>query len=305
MPTSALANPFDHASRGLLRRAGPSLLCWLLMVSPAQLRFVRWLDTRLTVPGQPERVCDTITHVLRVDQGYYPWAIPVEFQVAPDERMFGRALVYEGMIWLGEKPAQEVGDRFDLLPVIVNLTDVGKCGRRMAWLPGAESTLLPIEWNLQNLDANVILDRVVAGTAPRELLAWLSLMKYGNDPATIQRWLEVANQESDPHRKADLALVVVFAELTGGMTAWEKALEGFNVIESITVNRWKAEAAAKATVQAKVQAVIDVLQTRFGPLPIEARAKIEATDALDVLQGWIILAAKVRSLDEFRQDARV
>jgi hypothetical protein len=297
MPASAQANPFDHASRGLLRRASPALLWWLLKVSPSQAQFVRWLDTRLTVPGQPERVCDTIAHVLRVDQDFYPWAIPIEFQVAPDGRMFGRALVYEGMVWLGEKPAQERGDRFDLMPVIVNLTGVGQCGRRMLWQPGAESTLLPIEWNLETLDANFLLDQIVSGKAPRELLAWLSLMKNGNDPGTIKRWLEVASLERDPYRKADLALVEVFANLTGGTEVWEKALEGFNVIESVTVNKWKAQAVAKS--------LLGILEKKFSPVPAEVQTKIEATTALDVLQHWVILAATTDSMDSFRRGAGV
>src|SRR5437764_3535522 len=121
MPTTTQTNPFDHASRGLLRRARPPLLYWLLKLSQAQVSFVRWLDTHLTVPGQPERVCDTIAHVLRADQNHYPWATPVEFQVAPDALMFGRVMVYEGMIWMLEKPSEEAGDRFNLQAVVVNL----------------------------------------------------------------------------------------------------------------------------------------------------------------------------------------
>jgi hypothetical protein len=290
-------NPFDHGSRRLLRRAGVALLCWLLKVTLSQLRFVRWLDTRLTLPGQPERVCDTIAHVQRVDQGGFPWAIPVEFQVAPDPLMFGRAMVYEGMIWLQEKPSEEAGDRFDLQSVIVNLTGVGNSARRMAWLPGAGTIREPIEWNLETLDADVILDQVAKGEAPTALLAFVSLMKNGGNPATIGRWLEVANQESDPHRKADLALVVVFAQLTGHERTWQKALEGFNVIESVIVNEWKAQTAVKA--------LMGILEDKFPPVPDEVKAKIEATTALDVLQRWVVLAAKVDSLDSFRRDAGI
>jgi hypothetical protein len=238
-------NPFDHASRGLLRRAALALLCWLLQVSASQLRFVRWLDTRLSLPGQPERECDTIAHVLRVDENSLPYAIPVEFQVTPDALMFGRVMVYEGMIWIQEKPSEEAGDRFALRSVIVNLTGVGKCGRRMPWRTAvaekpspeqeamqpapaaeAETTLVPIEWNLETLDGSVILEQIARGEAPMALLALISLMKKGGDPATIERWLQVANQETDPYRKADFALVVLFADLTGRTEVWEKGRVG-------------------------------------------------------------------------------
>src|SRR5262249_27356314 len=113
-------NPYDHGCRRLLRLAGVALLCWLLRVSAAQLKFVRWLDTRLTIPGQPERVCDTIAHVLRLDQNGLPWAIPVEFQAAPDEQMPGRALAYEGLLWMQEKPSDLPGDRFHVVCCVVN-----------------------------------------------------------------------------------------------------------------------------------------------------------------------------------------
>jgi hypothetical protein len=72
---------------------------------------------------------------------------------------------------------------------------------------------------------------------------------------------------------------------------------GFNVLESITVNEWKAEA--------KVQALMGILEDKFSPVPPEVRAKIEATTALDVLQRWIVQAAKTDSLDAFRRDAGI
>lgn len=306
-----IANPFDHGSRRLLRRAGVALLAWLLKVPLANLRFVRWIDTRLTLPGQPERVCDTIAHVQRLDEGGFPYAIPVEFQVTPDALMFGRAMVYEGMIWLSEKPAEETGDRFGLRSVIINLTGVGKCGRRMPWhteaeapatetkQPEAETALVPIEWNLETLDAGVVLDQIASGKAPRALLAWVSLMKNGNDPATMQRWLQVADQETDAARKADFALVVVFAQLTKGDRAWKKALEGFNVTESVVLNEWMAEAAAKA----RIEDIVKILEDKFSPIPAELKGKIEAATAMDVLQRWVILVGRADSLEKFRQES--
>src|SRR2546430_393944 len=117
-------------------------------------------------------------------------------------------------------------------------------------------------------------------------------MQKGGEPATIQRWLQIADQESDPLRKADFALVVLFADLTGRTEVWEKALEGFNVIESITVNKWKAEAAVKT----RIADLLRFLEARFGSLPAEAKSKIEATASLDVLGRWIDLAGLATTL---------
>jgi hypothetical protein len=299
MPPPPELNPFDRASRGLVRRAGPAMLAWLLDVPLASVRFVRWLDTHLSIPGQPERVCDLVAHVLRDDLASLPWANPVEFQVAPDGLMFGRLMVYEGMIWLQEKPAELPGDRFSLQSVVVNLTGVGKSGRTMPWKPGAGTSLEPVEWDLEKLDARVILEQVARGEAPRGLLAWVSLMKNGGEPDIIRRWLELANAEIDSVRKADFALVIVFADLTGRTGVWEKALEGFNVIESPTVNKWMAQAALKS----KIEDVIGFLEARFGSVPAEIKSKIEAATSADVVRDWIKLAGSTKSLDEFRTTA--
>jgi hypothetical protein len=301
MTTATEPNPFDRASRGLVRRAGPALLAWLLDVPLASLRFVRWLDTHLSIPGHPERICDQVAHVRRDDLGSLPWANPIEFQVAPDGLMFGRLMVYEGMIWLQEKPTDLPGDRFCLQSVVDNLTGTGNSGRTMPWKPGAGTSLEPVEWDLEKLDAHVVLDQIVRGEAPRGLLAWVSLMKKGNDSDTIRRWLEVADAETDAKRKADFALVVVFAQLTGHERTWQKALEGFNVIESVIVNEWKAEAA----VQALSEAVISLLEARFTTIPAEIRSKIESASSPDLLRRWNNLAGTAKTLDEFRQAAGV
>jgi hypothetical protein len=73
------------------------------------------------------------------------------------------------------------------------------------------------------------------------------------------------------------------------------------VIESITYNRLKNEGALKA----RIEDVLGILEAKFTAVPADARAKIEATTALDVLQRWVILAGKANSLDQFRQDAGV
>jgi hypothetical protein len=38
---SAIQNPFDHASRGLVRRAGLLMLAWLPRVAASSIRFER------------------------------------------------------------------------------------------------------------------------------------------------------------------------------------------------------------------------------------------------------------------------
>jgi hypothetical protein len=85
--------------------------------------------------------------------------------------------------------------------------------------------------------------------------------------------------------------------------ARDAPLEGFNVIESPTVNKWIAAAEAKGKAAGKIEVLLRVLEKKFEAVPPELKAKIESTAALDVLEGWVVLAATVDTLDKFRQDA--
>ena len=101
-----------------------------------------------------------IAHVRRQDQGGQPWALPIEFQVEPDALMFGRFLVYEGLIWLLEKPTEHPGDRFNLVGLVVNLTGIGSTGQDMAWTAAKGTALQPLERNLQSFKASDVLDQI-------------------------------------------------------------------------------------------------------------------------------------------------
>jgi hypothetical protein len=319
-------NPFDQASRYLARRAGAPLMHWLLGCGPGAMRFSGWLDTQLTVPGQPERTCDTIARVVRLDQGGLPWAIPVEFQTETDPAMFGRALVYMGLLYQQEKPSPERGDRFAVVVVVVNLTGTGRSGRQFVWREQApetsaeekaadpeagadqapagrgpcETTFLPEEWNFAGVSAGEVLDAVARDEAPRLVLAWIPLMQGGDDPAIIARWLEAAGQESDPQVKADLGLARVFAEAADRRAVWSKALEGFNVIRSRVVEEWKAEAKQEGEMEGTVKTLLRVLRRRFGDLPSDVEMQIRGTTDRTLLDQWTDLAATAASLDDFR-----
>ena len=71
------------------------------------------------------------------------------------------------------------------------------------------------------------------------------------------------------------------------------------MIESITVNEWKAE----GKLESKIEALLGFLEARFGSVPAEVETRVKATTALDVLQRWVVFAGKAASLDEFRASA--
>ena len=120
---------YDQAARYLLVRACALLFFWLLRLSPAQLRFERWLPTQLTLPGTRQRLCDGIAELADLQRGGLPFAALLEVQTEPDPTMTGRLLLAGGLLWLTVKPTQLPGDRYELLGIVLNLTGRGDAAR--------------------------------------------------------------------------------------------------------------------------------------------------------------------------------
>ena len=305
-------NDYDESSRYLARRGNAALMYWLLQLDPTHLRFDSWLDPVLIWPGMKERVCDAIARLADLDKGGIPCAAIVEFQTVPDPRMFGRLLVAGGLCWLDVKPVDLPGDRFELCAVVVNLTGQGDCARHMT-IGTTEWKLTPRELNLETFDANVVLEEVASGQAPREVLAWISVMKNGDNPATIDRWLEIAGPEKDLDRRGDYALVELFAGAVGRRELWHKALEGFKMNESPVAREWRAEAHRKGEIKGEIKGKIEgeikmlilALEERFGSLAPDLLTQIRASTDGEQLDRWMRLAVSlaVSSLEQFRQKA--
>ena len=299
------ANRYDQASRHLARQAGAPLWPWLLDLTAAQVRFERLLQTHFTLPGFPERVGDTVAALTDLQGGGRPWALCLEFQSAPDFDIPDRLLVILGLLRLTERPSAEAGDRYWVGAIVVNLTGRGSAQRDLHWRgAGLHLLLQPREWNLEELDADQVMNQVERGAAPVEVLAWLSLMHGGSDPAIIQRWLELARRVTDPQRRADLGLVRVFAELTNCQDVWRKALEGWDMQESQLVKEWEDKARREGKIEGKAEALLLFLQKRFKTVPDDLRGAIMAAPE-DRLTAWLDLAFAARSLRRFRAQAGV
>ncbi len=297
-------NDYDESSRHLARRGGARMLHWFLELDETHIGFESWLDPVLLWPGMKERVCDVLARLTDLDKGGLPTACIGEFQTTPDPRMFGRLLVAGGLCWLDVKPVDLPGDRFELCAVVVNLTGKGDCSRHMN-LGSTEWKLVPRELNLETIDAAVVLEEIAQGKAPREALAWISLMKNGDDPATIARWLEIASPETDLDHRGDYALVELFAGLVARRELWRKALEGFKMNESPVAREWRAEARREGEIKGKVESLVLALEERFGGLPGEVAAQVRSSTDSTQLDQWIRLAVSpaITTLELFRQRA--
>jgi hypothetical protein len=301
-------NVYDQASRYFAKLEPAVLLPWLMGVAPADLIFRGWIDTRLIpFPGEADRYCDTVAHLENVQEGQVPWAVILEFQIVPDALMFGRSLGYGIQIWLELKPSEERGDRFQFGVVLVNLTGRGNTSREMRWgAAGMELVFRAREINLCEQEAQGMLDGIAAATVPGVVLALIPLMRGGDNPVIIQQWLSLASAESDARRRGDLgALAVIFAEAVGYADVWKQALKGWNVVQSPQVLEWQAEARAEGKAEGKVEAILRLLQLRFGALPPDLVAAIRATTDLTTLNQWFDLAVSCPTLADYRQTASV
>jgi hypothetical protein len=240
-------------------------------------------------------------------RGGVPWALPVEFQIEPDPLMFGRLLGYLGPLWVELKPSEERGDRFQVGAVVVNLTGRGSTAQTMDWPEAGLLTRLGVvERNLAGEDARAVLAAIGSGQTGRIVLPLIPLMQGGGDAGIMAEWVRLASAETDARRRADFGgLALVFAEAGGCRAAWKQTLKEWNMIQSQQVLEWQAEARAEARAEERAEALLDVLETKFGGVPTEVASAVRATTDLGRLKGWVILAVKAPSLEQFRHDAQL
>jgi hypothetical protein len=322
-------SPYDQASRFLLRLDAAALLLWLLRTTAEKVKFVGWLDTRqVRWPGQPERICDTVASLADRTDGDRPWALVVECQVEPDAEMFGRLLEYEGGVWRAIRPSRLRGDRYCVGAIVINLTGTGQTSQTMRLADtGALTGLGVVERNMEEMSAEEVLAGVAAKRVPRLVLAWLPLMQNGGAATTIQRWLELAREETDKEKRTGLGLAAVFAEKTAWAEDWKQALKGWDVMESKIVKEWTAQARAEGEAKGKTEglregeakglregeakgkvegtagALLRVLEARFKAVPKDLRTAIEAVADVARLLNCIDQAGQSRTLRQFRQKA--
>jgi hypothetical protein len=292
-------NPFDQACRYLARLDPIGLLCWLLGLPASAFSFEGWLNTRtVPFPGEPERTCDTVAHLRDLLRGGVPWAIPIEFQLAPDHLMFGRLLIYLGRLWIDAKPSPERGDRFEVAALVVNLTGRGNSGRDMAWTEaGLRTALSKPDRDLAGYAAAAVLADIAAGRVTKVVLPFIPLMQGGGEDAIIRQWVDFASAETDAGKRGDYGgLALVFAEAAGCAPAWKKALEGWNVIQSQQVLEWQA--------QARAESLVEVLQERFKTVPESLLEQVRELRDMTVLQRWLKAAARAETLEEFLQQSQ-
>jgi hypothetical protein len=229
--------------------------------------------------------------------------------------MFGRLLAYLAQLWQSVKPDPGRGSRFNVGAAVLNLTGAGNASRemRLAGTPVA-THLSAAERNLARESADDTVSRIESGGLGRAVLPWVPLMAGGGEETITQRWKRVAEQEPSDRRRAEYGgLALVFAEAADRREQWELALKGWNVRESVVVNRWLAEGRAEGEARGRAEgaalgqglALIAMLEERFGPLPEDLAGAIRACTDAAKLRQWIGAAVRADALDAFRAAAGV
>jgi hypothetical protein len=292
-------NRFDQASRYIAKLDPLGFLRWLLARLSLAISFHGWLDTRsLPFPGEKDRVCDTVACLLEPGPPAVWWALPVEFQLKPDGTMFGRFLEYLGRLWREQRPPGGRG-RFHVGGALVNLTGKKRTASKDMRLgeTGVRTGLWVEERNLATEDAAATLAGIAAGTIPRCILPFIPLMHGGGEDGNIKEWVRLASRERNRRLRGDYGgLVLVFAELAGRLDQWEKALEGWDVIESKKVLEWQKESAARA----HRNDLLGLLEERFGRLPRALVQRINQTDDVERLHAAVLQVLRLRKLEELQ-----
>jgi hypothetical protein len=148
------------------------------------------------------------------------------------------------------------------------------------------------------------MDDVEAGRAPLIAMVLIPLMKRGEEPGMIQRWLTRAGWEPDAQLRADLGFALTFAEAAGREEVWQEALRGWNVIESKVLRGWVRELVEherqNARVQTKADAVLELLAAR-GAVPPDLAEAVRAVTEVTRLSELHLLADGTATVEEFRQ----
>src|SRR5262245_1663183 len=204
---------YDRSARHLARVDPQGFLRWALPT--IAVTFHRWLDARLRPsPEEPESFCDLVAEVEHSAEPWVLWALSVEFMLQPRSELFNRLLIYLGQLREEQLPPGARGDRYQVGAIVVNLTGGGRTSREMRLGDTRIVTSLQVEErNLSAEDAAATLEAIAGGATTPVLLPFIPLMKGGDEPGIIQRWMEVASAEPDARRRGTYgAFALIFAE---------------------------------------------------------------------------------------------
>jgi hypothetical protein len=153
---------------------------------------------------------------------------------------------------------------------------------------------LTASWTVKELWTLSAEEHLTSGDV--SVVPWTVLMQFAGPPeALLERCADKIEREAHPKDRADLlAVTQVLAELVLPIPAVLDLFKGKeSMIESPLLQRMRAE-----TLQ---DAILDLLKDRFGSVPQTVRTQLQAVLEEKRLKKLIIVGAKCRDLDAFRE----
>ncbi|HKI33380.1 MAG TPA: hypothetical protein VKA46_16115 [Gemmataceae bacterium] len=294
---------FDQAARYATLAEPEPVLSRLLAGSGATLRFREWVDTRTTpCPGERDRTADRVAALVNESAPDQPWLLVFEFQAQHDPDKLDATLAEAARLRIEVRHGADRRGKYNVCTALVYLR--GRCPQTVLdmTLPGGAGTRhAALVWNVEEDAADQALTAVTAGAATWGLLSWIPLMHGGGEVATIARWKELASALPDRRVRGDLGrIALTFAELAGCYSAWEQALEGWDMTESKVVNRWIDEARQQERISLSRKRLLQLAQGRFpGAIPTEVVDLIGRQDSEEMLEDWFLAAVSAPSAEQF------
>jgi hypothetical protein len=294
---------FDQAARFAAQADPDAVTRRTLAGTKVALRFKDWADTRtLSRPGGSDRTADLVAILEDAAAPELPWLLVFEFQARHDPEKLDVTLEEVARIRLHARHGQDRQGRFCILTGLIYLR--GQCpdATLNVTLPeGFGTRHTPLIWNVEADSADTTLTAVASGQVSWGMLFWVPLMAGGADAALLARWKELAATVEGGRRRGDLGkIALIFAELVGRYAAWEKALEGLDMTESMVVNSWIKEACEQNSLEKGREYLIRVLRRRFPTVLTDDVLKaINEQPSLDLLNNWFEVALSAFSADEF------
>lgn len=286
---------FDQVGRFACKLGGQAFFSWVLRRDPSlQFVFDSWEDTRrLTLPGHPDRTNDLVAILRSAESAESEARVIVEIQTEPEKWIFARLGMYQLLL------IQEVD--LPVYCVLLNLTGVSPMEGWHSPPPGI--SVRPIVINLRNESAKELFDEIERGGLDGTVLPWIPLMADGGVMETMERWKQLAAREPSAQRRGlyrDLALI--FAELSKKLVLWQKALEGWEMIESQLILGWLKQGKEEGRVETSRADLQEVIRARLhDPIPEDLFLAIEGSNDLAILNRWFKLALRVNDIGELRQ----
>ena len=294
---------FDRAARYASQADTEVVPRRLLADSGLTLTFREWLDTRtLPLPTGADRTADLVAAMSDSDGGP-PWLIVLEMQAQEDTEKLDVTLEEVAILRSRVRHGEDRKGKYKVAAGMVYLC--GRCPKvvvDMTFPSGAGTRHQALVWNVEDDDATRTLDAVTAGESSWGILFWLPLMAGGGEEAVIARWKEVVSGTVPDRRTRDnlAGIALVFAELVGRRPAWDRGLEGFDMMESQVVREWVNKGRAEGELKTQRKNLLEVLEDRFpGAAPNEVIKLIEHQESFDLLHDWFREANRAPSFEHF------